>query len=581
MAYLLLLALIAFGVPLGVSLGKRVDSEVRAQAKSQAEVVAASAPELLEHSQKATLERLVTQSAQAQRGRVLVVDAQGRVVADSAGPSEVGADYASRPEVADALSGRTTQEVRHSSTLGEDLLATAVPILRSGKPIGAVRVTQSNSAVTHATHAAIFRLALLGGIVLLLGAVAGGLIARETSRPIGHLEQAAQQVEHGDLTAVAPVEGSSEQRALAHSFNSMTSRLARLLRSQQEFVADASHQLRTPLTGIRLQLEELRDGLPPEDPRVAELDAGLKEIDRLAAIVNELLILSRAGEREMPADQVDVATAVDEAVGRWRKAAGEAGIALAHEREADAGELPLCPPGLRPRARLADRERAAVLAGGLRGSGPHRPGSDRGARPGSRARAGRGGDRLRAVSSRTRRPPRGSRNGARSVDCSGARRRVGRQRDDREPRGRRGARDDRPPDQGSRCSRGGRVRMTASSLRWPAFAVIGLLVAIGVAVLATQMVSEKIGISSEPVTAGESLSPKRAEDKAKVAQRPTERTMPTPTSPAGSTATLESSGSAGTGESDGGRQESADKPSRGTLSPAPAGSTPSPEQGDD
>ena len=341
MAYLLLLALIAFGVPLGVSLGKRVDSEVRAQAKSQAEVVAASAPELLEHSQKATLERLVTQSAQAQRGRVLVVDAQGRVVADSAGPSEVGADYASRPEVADALSGRTTQEVRHSSTLGEDLLATAVPILRSGKPIGAVRVTQSNSAVTHATHAAIFRLALLGGIVLLLGAVAGGLIARETSRPIGHLEQAAQQVEHGDLTAVAPVEGSSEQRALAHSFNSMTSRLARLLRSQQEFVADASHQLRTPLTGIRLQLEELRDGLPPEDPRVAELDAGLKEIDRLAAIVNELLILSRAGEREMPADQVDVATAVDEAVGRWRKAAGEAGIALAHEREADAGSC-LC-----------------------------------------------------------------------------------------------------------------------------------------------------------------------------------------------------------------------------------------------
>ena len=48
---MLLLSLIAFGVPLGVSLGKRVDSEVRAQAKSQAEVVAASAPELIEHSQ--------------------------------------------------------------------------------------------------------------------------------------------------------------------------------------------------------------------------------------------------------------------------------------------------------------------------------------------------------------------------------------------------------------------------------------------------------------------------------------------------------------------------------------------------
>ena len=77
----------------------------------------------------------------------------------------------------------------------------------------------------------------------------------------------------------------------------MTHRLGRLLRSQQDFVADASHQLRTPLTGIRLQLEELRDELPPDDPRVAELDAGIREVDRLAGIVNELLILSRAGER--------------------------------------------------------------------------------------------------------------------------------------------------------------------------------------------------------------------------------------------------------------------------------------------
>jgi hypothetical protein len=118
--------------------------------------------------------------------------------------------------------------------------------------------------------------------------------------------------------------------------------------------------------------------------------------------------------------------------------------------------------------------------------------------------------------------------------------------------------------------------MTASSLRWPAFAVIGLLVAIGVAVLATQMVSEKIGISSEPVTAGESLSPKREEGKAKVGPRPTERNIRTPTSPAASTATSESSGSAGSVESDGGRQESADKPSASGSAASTA-----PEAGDD
>ena len=336
---MLLLALIAFGVPLGVSLSKRVDNEVRAQAKSQAEVVAASVPELLEHSQRATLQTLVNRSAEAQRGRVIVVNAAGRVIADSAGVGEIGADYASRPEIGAALRGGTSQEVRHSATLGQDLLATAVPILRAGKPIGAVRVTQSNSDVAHATNTAIIRLILLGALVLLLGALAGGLIARETSRPIGRLEQAAQRVEQGDLAATALVEGSSEQRALARSFNSMTQRLARLLQSQQDFVADASHQLRTPLTGIRLQLEELREGLSPDDPRTAELDAGLREVDRLAEIINELLILSRAGERELPGEQIELASAVDQAVKRWSKAAADAGITLTLE---EAGAVGSC-----------------------------------------------------------------------------------------------------------------------------------------------------------------------------------------------------------------------------------------------
>jgi signal transduction histidine kinase len=338
-AYLLLLALIAFGVPLGVSLGKRVDSEVRSQARSQAEVVAASAPELVEHSQTATLQRLVVRSAEAQRGRVIVVDAKGTVIADSGIPAEIGVDYASRPEVAKALNGQTSQEVRRSNTLGEDLLATAVPILQRGQPIGAVRVTQSNSAVSDATHSAIVRLVGLGAIVLLLGGLAGALIARETSRPIGRLERAAQQVEGGDLSTRAQVEGSSEQRALARSFNSMTERLERLLSGQRDFVADASHQLRTPLTGIRLQLEELRNEVSSDDPRAAELDGALKEVDRLASIVNELLILSRAGEREMPAEAINVDAGVDQAVSRWEKAAREAQIELTHGRN---GSAPSC-----------------------------------------------------------------------------------------------------------------------------------------------------------------------------------------------------------------------------------------------
>ena len=64
---------------------------------------------------------------------MIVVDARGVVLADSS-PGGVGADYSSRPEIRAALAGRTGQETRASSTLGESILATAVPIVRDGRP---------------------------------------------------------------------------------------------------------------------------------------------------------------------------------------------------------------------------------------------------------------------------------------------------------------------------------------------------------------------------------------------------------------------------------------------------------------
>ena len=139
------------------------------------------------------------------------------------------------------------------------------------------------------------------------------------------LDQAARRVAAGDLEARAPIEGSTEQRALARTFNEMTGRAGTALRSQQDFVADASHQLRTPLTGLRLRLEEARALVAPASPAVAELDAGMTEVDRLAHVLEELLVLSRAGERELPGTHEDLGAAARRAAERWAHAAAERG----------------------------------------------------------------------------------------------------------------------------------------------------------------------------------------------------------------------------------------------------------------
>jgi two-component system, OmpR family, sensor kinase len=323
----LLLALIALGVPLAVSLGHRVDAEVRGQSLSQADVVAATASELLGPTDARALRDLVEISSESVRGRVIVVDADGRLLADSAG-ARPGREYSDRPEMRRALDGGSEQITRNSATLGTEILATAVPILDRGRPAGAVRVTQGISAVNEAVRNSILDLAALAAVVLLLGMVAGALIAQQIARPIRRLDLAARRVADGDLETTVAVEGSSEQRSLARAFNEMTLRIKRLLRSQQDFVADASHQLRTPLTGLRLRLENLEGRFMEDHPTAEDLEAAMTEIDRLSLIVDELLVLSRAGEHELPAERVDLADAAERAAGRWRQAAEEHGVGI-------------------------------------------------------------------------------------------------------------------------------------------------------------------------------------------------------------------------------------------------------------
>src|SRR4029078_4895279 len=104
-----------------------------------------------------------------------------------------------RPEIEAALSGRSYQQERRSDTLNADILATAVPILEHGAPVGAVRVTQSVEAVKGAVRRSIVGIALLAVVVLALGVIAGALIARRIARPIDKLAEAADDVAGGDL----------------------------------------------------------------------------------------------------------------------------------------------------------------------------------------------------------------------------------------------------------------------------------------------------------------------------------------------------------------------------------------------
>ena len=101
LAYILLLAIVALEVPLALNLRDRVNAEVRSQALSQAEVAAATASGQL--GRPAELRRIAGTIARSARGRVIITDADGTLVADSDGAAQLGRSYANRPEIAAAL----------------------------------------------------------------------------------------------------------------------------------------------------------------------------------------------------------------------------------------------------------------------------------------------------------------------------------------------------------------------------------------------------------------------------------------------------------------------------------------------
>ena len=126
--------------------------------------------------------------------------------------------------------------------------------------------------------------------MLLVGSVLAWLLADRVLRPVKTVTESARSISGGDLSRRIPVSGHDEIGVLAQTFNDMLARLETAFETQQRFVNDAGHELRTPITIVRGHLELLDDD--PEE-RQATLALVMDELDRMARIVNDLLILAK------------------------------------------------------------------------------------------------------------------------------------------------------------------------------------------------------------------------------------------------------------------------------------------------
>jgi signal transduction histidine kinase len=320
------IVLLVLEIPLGIFYQQRETNRLTVDVERDATVLASYYEEPLEQG---TPPNPAPAAAYARRTgvRVLVVDAAGTSLIDTSGPA--GRDFATRPEIKIALSGARAEGTRYSQTLHTEILYVAVPVAAGGTSFGAVRLTLDTSEVNALVRRYWLGLAGVAAVVLSIMAGVGWAIARSVTRPLRRLNAAAARFATGDLGPTPPdPRAPSEIATLAATMNTMAQRLDRLLAEQREFVADASHQLRTPLTALRLRLENLQSGAATAAD-AEDLGAAIDETTRLAGLVADLHMFARA-EETTERHSVDLAQLVAERVDTWSAIADAAQVTLEH-----------------------------------------------------------------------------------------------------------------------------------------------------------------------------------------------------------------------------------------------------------
>ena len=230
-----------------------------------------------------------------------------------------------------AIHGATYENRASVPGLNESARLLAVPVPRGVLIVGA---TRQNNAETLAS----FRTELLiaGPVALLLASLAGYLLAGLSLRPVESMRRRAAAISAETPGERLPVpQTRDEVERLGATLNEMLERLEAGLQRERDFVADAGHELRTPLALLRTELElALRQGRSEEELREA-LRASVEEVDRLAQLADDLLLIARYDRGRLPlrVEPLDAGSLLDTVISRFQWRADEASRQLASEAE--------------------------------------------------------------------------------------------------------------------------------------------------------------------------------------------------------------------------------------------------------
>jgi signal transduction histidine kinase len=287
-------AVIAFGVPLAWTIRRIERDDVVAMLEREAGRAAAEVPPIVPG------EPIELPNPRSAHVTVAVYGPDGARIAGN------GPDHADRPTNA-ALQGRLGQySDAHSIAVGW-------PMTSNQETIGAIRAALPEATFEHKVHVGWFLMGLLGALVIGATALIARRQATRLARPVADLTRAVERLGDGDFVVEVPSSGVQELDSAGSALTATAERLRRLVTRERTFSADVSHQLLTPLTGLRLTLENAATGTTTSE---VVFDEALDSVDRLESTITELLNLART---ERPVVQpISLSPIVYDVVRPWK-----------------------------------------------------------------------------------------------------------------------------------------------------------------------------------------------------------------------------------------------------------------------
>jgi signal transduction histidine kinase len=339
--YLILVALALAGlaIPLGLALAATRTEQMTRDRYTDATQFASLAIATLRSGESATLTEALFRYRDLYGISTIIADREGKAVATAGDlPQAVPQEVAAATQR--ALAGVVTSGDRIAWPWKSVPLVIAVPVSDGGETVGAV-VTVSPTTKTRKEILTVWA-------VIAAGVAAAGIsfsllaatLSRWVLRPVAELDLAAHRVgswqtPHEPLSAAW---GPPELRRLTRTFNEMARSVTDAMQRQRDFVAQASHQLRNPLTALMLRVESLQEFLADAAGRT-ELELAIEETGRLGRILDGLLALARAEQGRHEIVVVDAAMAASDRVTAWLPVAAQRGIALTRQGSERAGAL--------------------------------------------------------------------------------------------------------------------------------------------------------------------------------------------------------------------------------------------------